>query len=391
MTKKSKWSDEHIEDLLRQLPALKDHRPKQMIYQQIDSKINKCQNRRWHLPAIATVCSFVLFFMLINSIIQHGTENESSKRSVDDSSMLALTADDEIAKNTIDESSKKLKSNQNNMPDTNAIYPEDVQNKEVLIYPIPDENMQVVVPISIMADNPNKRSRFQLYMDNMNKLTENEWNLKDTYPISADIQFDEKKKVVSVTIEKELATFPSNGTNFYSAIINQQLQTVGGKEIAFLTKDEPGIDFGNFGEKYSYQYTQLEKRGYFLFQPNKLEDSLPLYVPSLDSYQDIETALEEMKKDNEILGLSASIPNTIHFAKIVKDKAKGQLHLFLTNSSKLEENAETIQAIESILLTAKDFHFSSVKFENAKLKRIGRFSLEKAIAVPVAPNKREVQ
>ncbi|PKG24161.1 hypothetical protein [Niallia nealsonii] len=391
MTKESKWSDEQIEELLRQLPALKDHRPKQMIYQQIDKKINKRRKRIWYIPTIATVCSLLLFLVIISEIVHNGTENETSNRSLDNSNMIALKAEDKIAKKEREDTSDSLNMDQSKMIQANAVYQEDIQNKEVLTYPIPDAAMQVVVPISIVADNPNHHSRFQLYMDNMSKLTEKDWHLKESYPIQADIQFDEKKKNVSVTIEKELAAFPSNGINFYSAIINQQLQNVGGKEVTFMTEDQPGIEFGNFGEKLSYQYTELENRGYFLLDSNKIEENLPFYVPSLDSYQDIETAFYEMRQDNEVLGLDSSIPDTIHFSKIVKDKAKGQLTLFLTNGSKLEENATTLQAIESILLTAKDFHFSSVKFENAKLKQIGRFSLAKAIAVPIAPNKREVR
>lgn len=391
MTKTSKWSDEQVEDLLRQLPALKDQRSKQVIYQQLEIKINKRQKRIWYIPAIAAACSLFLFLVIINGIIPNGTENDRSKQSLDNSNMTALQAGDKKAEQEIEAPSNSLKVDQENMIEANAVYQEDIQNKEVLTYPIPDAFMQVVVPISIVVDNRNNHSRFQLYMDNMSKLTERDWHLKESYPIQGDIQFDEKKKIVSVSIEKELAAFPSNGINFYSAIINQQLQTIGGKEVTFMTENQPGIEFGNFGKKHSYQYTELKKRGYFLLRSNKIEKNRPLYVPSLDSYKDIETAFYEMRKDNETLGLSASIPNTIDFAKIAKDKAKGQLTLFLTNGSKLEENTTTIQAIESILLTAKDFHFSSVKFENAKLKQIGRFSLTKAVAVPVAPNKREVQ
>ncbi|GKU81049.1 hypothetical protein [Niallia sp. NCCP-28] len=391
MTKKSEWSDEKVTELLKQLPALKDHRTKQKVYQQIDKKINRRRKGIWNIPIIATACSLLLFLIIINGIIQNGAENETNKRSWDNSNMIALKAKDKIAKQEEDTSDSLSLDQGNTLLEANAVYQEDIQNKEVLTYPIPDAAMQVVVPISIVADNPNQNSRFQLYMDNMSKLTEKNWHLKESYPIQADIQFDEKNKIVSVTIEKELTAFPSNGINFYSAIINQQLQNVGGKEVTFMTENQPGIEFGNFGEKMSYQYTELENRGYFLLASNKIEGNRPFYVPSLDSYQDIETAFYEMRKDNEILGLKSSIPNTIHFAKIIKDKTKGQLTLFLTNGSKLEENAITLQAIESILLTAKDFHFSTVKFENAKLKQIGRFSLSKAIAVPVAPNKRDVR
>lgn len=42
--------------------------------------------------------------------------------------------------------------------------------------------------------------------------------------------------------------------------------------------------------------------------------------------------------------------------------------------------------IEAILLTAKEFGFKKVQFQNAGNEKIGHFNLRKAIEVPVAPN-----
>lgn len=50
-----------------------------------------------------------------------------------------------------------------------AIYQEDVGNQEVLTYPIPDVNVQVIVPISILVENPDHLSRFDLYVQNVKK------------------------------------------------------------------------------------------------------------------------------------------------------------------------------------------------------------------------------
>ncbi|WP_445492135.1 hypothetical protein [Niallia sp. 03133] len=388
--KQSNWTDERLECILKQLPAVKDKRNPSFIYQQIRAKQNVRRKKHWLFPSIATVCSLFLFWIIATSFLDSGISSSDKKSTLkENNSMVALQTDKKMDKaNVLKEEKRTLDSVVGNL-EAISIYPEDVNGNEVLTYPIPDKNLQVVVPVSILVDKNQAASKFDLYKEYMKKLTEESWGLKDYYPIKADLSFDAIKKEVAVNVTKTPVVFKANGDNLYSAILNEQLHEVGAKKINFYTNNKQGIVFGDYGEIRSEKYKRLEKRGYFLLNAGK-ETNRPYYVPSLDSYNSIEKAFNDMHKDNKTLGLSASLPSTIHFEKISSNQSNKQLVISLTKDSKLEENHRTIRAIESILLTAKDFHYSSVKFENTKLTQLGRFTLTKEVRVPIAANKKEI-
>lgn len=49
--KESKWSDEELQELLNQMPKIKDTRDPREIYQTIEIKMGKQKKRTWILPA----------------------------------------------------------------------------------------------------------------------------------------------------------------------------------------------------------------------------------------------------------------------------------------------------------------------------------------------------
>ncbi len=387
--KQSKWSDEQLTNLLKQLPCLKDERHPTTVYQQIIAKQKKHRRRNWMLPSIATIFSLFLFVVIINSIMNEGTRSSEKKSALQDRNLATIQSEEKMTKAENRGSTFDLANTKDVQLETNAVYGDDIKGKEVLTYPIPDENLQVVVPVSILVDNQQYANKFDLYKNYMKKLSEDSWNLKEYYPINADISFNSNKKAVIVNVEQAPSAFTSAGDHFYSAILNEQLHAVDAKKVLFFTKNKPGIIFGNWGEIRSHHYQELENRGYFLLHTGSEANNI-YYVPSFDSYDTIEKAFYDMQNDQKMLGLSASLPNTIHVEKITSNHSKKQLIVFFTKDSKFEENLTTIRAIEAILLTAKDFHYSSVKFENTRIKQIGRFILSKEVKVPVAANKRGI-
>ena len=62
--KKSEWSDKQLEELLRQMPKIQDHRNPRDIYQNLSRK--KRKQPAWVIPAFATAAALLLF-IYINS------------------------------------------------------------------------------------------------------------------------------------------------------------------------------------------------------------------------------------------------------------------------------------------------------------------------------------
>jgi hypothetical protein len=111
-------------------------------------------------------------------------------------------------------------------------------------------------------------------------------------------------------------------------------------------------------------------------------------VPSDQNYKQISDALAAMKKSPNDLyhsvlmrGLGVSVLNqdgknvTIKFDRRV-DLTK-------------ESQKDAMNMIEGILLTGKDFGYSTVAFQNIEPSSWNGFDFSKAIEVPVAPNRIE--
>ena len=69
--KKSEWSDKQLEELLRQMPKIQDHRNPRDIYQNLS--IKKRKRPAWLVPGFATAAALLLFFILVPKLLD-GTE-----------------------------------------------------------------------------------------------------------------------------------------------------------------------------------------------------------------------------------------------------------------------------------------------------------------------------
>ena len=107
-------------------------------------------------------------------------------------------------------------------------------------------------------------------------------------------------------------------------------------------------------------------------------------MPSERSFETFSEALEAMKEGTAFEGIQASIPKNVVFESIENDR-KNVIVTF-SEETILANNAQYEQAIEAILLTARDFGFESVSFQNSTVETIGAINMYQSVEVPVAPN-----
>lgn len=418
--RKSKWSDEQLEEFLSQMPKIKDNRDPREIYQNIEMKIGRQKQKTWILPAAAAAAALLLFFILAPSLMNW---QESADKSVeikaDKSSSSAeiagenntfvanddkaeLKAEEEIEENKaeqFDDASKNDSEKESNdqlrmqsvAADTSAtaVYEEDLAGKEVLTYAIPDQTAQNIVPVSVLVEEDPAKSKFDLFEENMSRLTEKEWGLDDYYPLKASFDYDEENRTLTVDV-------PQNHPYSMSSTTEQLLEKVLGnvmhnldiEKVNLTTEGHDGIEFSHFG--YRENFVPEQGAGnliYYFLYPNGTE-SKPFMVPLREKLNSIKDALKAMKENRVEDNLQASIPEDINFeAEEIQER---KLLIRFENESEIIDNEPTLHAIEAILLTAKEFNFETVKLENADVNKIGNFDLSNELKVPVAANKREL-
>ncbi|MFD0827735.1 hypothetical protein ACT8ZR_19075 [Neobacillus sp. M.A.Huq-85] len=390
--KKSEWSDKQLEELLRQMPKIKDDRNPRDIYQNLSLKRRK--KPAWILPAIASAAAVLLIVILIPKILV-GNQipmNQADEKSSKKMELLSDKQEKTIEMKKGESSSKALDSSgtekyelMRGMNPNTAAYEGDVGNRKVLTYWIPDHQGQILIPVSTIVNRKNKQSWMSLFNENMVQLKEEKWGLSDFYPMNATLSLNEKGDSVNVDVPKDHPYGQgANETIFVNAIKKDISTNSNVKRIRFSTNRQPGIELGNYGHLEELNAENERQRAFFLYVP-KNQDK-PFLVPSQGQYNTLQAAFVAMKKDQSEGGLKASILPAIKFKKMLI--RKNTLLLTLKEKSMLEDSQNTIYSIEALLLTAKEFGIKSVFILNAPLKRVGNFDLTKEIKVPLAPNLR---
>lgn len=396
--KKSEWTEEQLENLLKQLPKINDHRNPQDIYQNISTKINKHKRTRWVFSSVATAAALLLIFILFPSINHDKTTDQMIKNSA--SSQEAVEKRDmslkqkaespeektNIATKSFSEDRKKL--NEESTPiEATAVYANDVTNKDVLTYAIPDNDVQNIVPITVLVDkDPNKKWLTQ-YVDTMKQLQEEAWGLKEFYPLNGEISYGDSEDIVMIKLPKNHSYGVGSASDkAFTEALTQSFHAQNIKKIKFFTEKKVGVDLGNMGTIEELIVKPSKQHAYFILHSSN--KSKPYLVPSVIQFKSIGDAIIAMKKEIEEYKLMPSIPAEINLeiANISDNVNKGILTVAFDKNTILSNSEQMIYMIESILLTAKEFDFKAVKFENAGINKIGPFKMTDAIQVPIAPN-----
>lgn len=395
MVKKSEWSDKQLEELLRQMPKIQDRRNPRDIYQNLS--IKKRKRPTWIIPGFAAAAALLLFFLLVPRMFdgtqysldsakqEESASEEKFSSSEDRSSLMTKEEDNARKENGISGNEPGLR-----MPlSQTALYDEDVQNGTAITYWIPDSQVQILVPVTIVVSPNNNKDWLTLFTESMGLLKEEEWGLSDYYPLNAKFEFDQTTNtlIVDVPVDHQYGEGSTSETSFIKILEKNMASNSQVNKILLKTNGNDGIEFGNFGILEEIAVKPNGKHAYFFHSPEGMTTTY--LVPSTGNYQDIDSALEAMKNDQPKLGLSASLVSSFPVKEVTVQNSK--LLINLDQNAKIENNQATVSSLEAILLTAKEFGIETITILNAPITNLGPFDLSKEIKVPLAPNHVPIQ
>lgn len=413
--KKSQLSDKQLEELLGQMPKIKDHRDPRDIYQNIAHRVEKRMMPAWVIPTAAMAAVFFLAFILSPGLIdlnQSADKSIGSKSSSESNMAMDMDAatKDNPAKETTDQAGNNFKMDtpaeeekkgneivakvaENPYVGLTALYEEELagQESEVLTYAIPDQNGQVLVPITTTIPKVEGKPWIDSFTETMPKLKEEEWGLSEFYPVDATFEYDETSQTLNMDVMADHPYKDGSVTNLMLLdAMSQNLSGQGIEKMSFTTEGKPSMDLGNFGIKEGVPISTAanEMRAYMFYQQDG--NPQPYLVPTKEQYESIMLAFKQMSENIEELNLKASLPEEFASAKIeTGTDNKTEIKIILDNNKIL--NNEFLTNLEAILMTAKEFGYQTVRFENAGTEQLGPFNLNEAIPVPVAPNKKVIE
>jgi hypothetical protein len=395
--KKSEWSDKQLMELLKQMPKIQDHRDPRDIYRNLSLKKRKYPN--WMLPSIATAAASLIVMILVPRFINNqqfsydkaGEEKISVEKRADISGnkeetilMKKQESPSEKREFSIASQPKLLKTGSSKT----ALYADEVGEGTVLTYWIPDQQAQLLVPVSTIVNDNKHKSWLTIFSDEMSQLKEQEWGLSDIYPINATLSIDNNDNSVKVDVplNHEYGQGSSNETMFLNVLKKDIGTNSKIKRMKLYTNGQQGIDFSNYGNTKAVDIESDFKHAYFFYKPKT--SGSPFLVPTSLQYKDIQTALAAMEQDSELSsGLKASLPS--HYL-IEINTENNILYLTINPSLIIKNDSAALNSFEAILLTAKDFGMQKVFIKNSPIQKLGPFDLTKVVDVPIAPNYRSI-
>ncbi|MCZ0067693.1 RsiX protein [Bacillus sonorensis] len=369
--KKSEWNEERLKMLLSQLPTVKDDRSAKQIYQKLllaQPKMKSPKNRAGAFAA--TVMVLFLLMLITPQLVDQIRSQSGEKADIASGSQSNIEAGHGEAK-TADAGQSK--------PATTFVVPSDQKDNYVTLAFLNDSD-SVIVPVSIR-----KGTGVKSVEDALNEYGQLDVDQFKPFNTSflQNIKFDEEKesKTVTIQVDENISGISSGDFQLMKKVLNETFKWSSYNSVQFVSNGEPGIEVDSYGMLMDLSIEQQSQRGYLLYDS---ADGKQYLVPSNDSYRDIKEAIRKMQQGESGSHLTSIIPSD-RLIQSVEENGK-ELIIHFSSSADIQNQTDDILMLEGLLLTAKDFGFTKVKFMNANINRVGSYDLSKSIPVPYAPN-----
>lgn len=404
MLRQNKWNEEKLEELLQQMPKIVDNRNPQFVYQRLSSKLKKRKQRTWFVPTFAAILALLLIVILLPGMFPSNDvalDNNASQPEMQEKILMEETADfdsegaeqadmDKTASDVQTENDQYINMLNNEFATEalTAVYEQDLTNNDWTFFAIPDQQVQNLVPVTVLIAKDDTSSWFDSFSYVGGKLTELAWGLNDYFPLNGKMTYEDADKTIHIDLPSD-HTY-GQGSAGYTTFVQTLHETFSSEEktvnkVILSTEQVAGMaGHDDFLEELTVE--KATNRGYFLFYPIKGEK--PFIVPSPTTSDNIESAIREMEQPIPTHELISPIPEHVKIDHVAGNN--NVLSVYFSDDTQLIDNAPMIYFTEAILLTAKEFGYEMVKFENPTTEKIGPFQLIQPIRVPIAANKRVI-
>jgi len=388
--KKREWNEEQLQQLLQQLPSVRDKQSKKELYQNIYYKVQyKKKKRIWVAPTVATIA--VLFILALispllfqsitstneeNAMDMASTSSSESTKAENNSGQELQMAESSIAE---DRNNEKVELSRKEIEQETFVTDAD-DSANFITVGLTDESLQNIIPVSF-KEEAGKEELDQIETFNPDKFAEKLGPLRIALT-NTDLEEENNNEII-INYKSDNGSITGSGSEVaYKESIIETFRWLGYKKANLFTNGVEGIEFSNYGQEEELEITETRNKAYLVYQYD--ESKAKLLVPSPESLPTIEEAIAIMKKGIDEQELKPSIQEHIGQIDIKEDGER--LEIDFKQNANVENNEESIIMLESILLTAKDFGYETVQFNGTKEKEIGVMDVSRPLEVPFSPN-----
>jgi len=384
-------NEQDIIEGFRHLPPIHDRRDAEEIYRKVMAGMEQekaKKKRRVFLPSFAAAAALsfatVLGLYLAGGGHLHMPGKDAGKLEIYSESQDA-PAQEESERGLLSREGADTANIQKgeNVPKKSLLFSDDLgDGGQFVTLAIPDPQFQNMIPVTFLVKGGEGENWLQQYTEMMNEVHEEDLGLGEYYPYRGKLSFEEGDGGIRLMLSGEEAAQISSGTIGEEMLKKsfEVLRYLNLRKVTFYTDGKKGIFLPHTGWIEGYDIPQTPRYGYFLYKT----ENFTYLTPGPNAYSTVKEALKEMKKRIETHLLAPSIPEP--YTVSAEDRGGGRLEVRFREAVTLPNDEAAMRMIEAILLTAKDFGYKEVLFQNVKNDAVGDYRLQEPLAVPLAPN-----
>lgn len=386
------WDDEHIENLLRDFPAIRDDRPKEEVYRRLAQKEPVRKRQKQWLPLLVAALAFITIGILVASILnQNGMDSAHNEQSTENGAdqSAASTADSAEDRTLQEENAATGDAETSIMESEDAgaarisIYDEDLEGHTLFTIGVTENAF--VIPLSFLIPDAQ-------IMEDFGKENPNTVELYNQYASQIDEQalgFDEYHPYVGrIAMGPEGAehTLPSDhqydlasaSIGVYTSTLQETFRDAG--QVAILNEDGSPVEFNGMGPMEPV-VTDVKNVAFYAFTTAAGETYLaPGYGMPFETATEAFQAMKDSPNDFQ----KSTLPKDIAFSVTETDELVQIEFQSPFDFSSMEE-MDAQRMIESFAMTAKSYG-KLVQLANTEQPQWLGYDFTMPLKTPVATN-----
>ncbi|MBS4209718.1 GerMN domain-containing protein [Bacillus sp. FJAT-50079] len=372
--------EQELIELFDQLPKIEDERSFDQLYRNVNQHLaKKPKKRRFIIPSLATLAALILFMIAIPTYFQKGEFTRNSTPLMEEKSSMDM-AEQKNESSLLVKESNEMVEQQKSPHMTTAAYEPDDANHKLVTYGVSTEDA-FVIPISMYVAYDGKEDWLSVYKRAAQKLDVERHGFKPITPMLDALEYEQETKAMIVTVHPDNRSFFVNNVNQIVEMLDYTLRNEEVQMTKFRNEHGEPVELGNFGVVQDRDIEQNLNKAHYLFTTKTGE--IFIVAATSDSPQ-FSKAIEDMRETPNAF-FQPLIPEDVH---PVVTEENGEATVNFKEEILLDEgdSIAKIRMVEGILLTAKEFGYKQLQFENIEPEHWDRFDFTKPITVPVAAN-----
>jgi len=386
--RQSNQSNERIIKILKKFPTVTDDRPMDEVYRNVNKNIIKKRKKPVYIPVLVGIAALMFFVLMIPTIFQQSSGNlislqNDKKDSAAESGELRMdiratddTADAGYAEKASDESADA--NNAENFAYSGessslrtAVYDEDIAENGITTIGVVSEDA-IVVPISLLKNKMESTSRNIA-----------DYGFQDMKTLLDSMDLDVGSQIITVTIDSNNRDFFLHNEKHINNMLQYTLRYQDVELVKFVDGKGDKVELGEFGIVPDLSIKKTLKTAHYLYT---LSNGNMYIMPADLESDNLSEAIDQMKiLPNDFY--KSLIPENVSPELIQAKDATATIGFKEQLDLEQGDQHANMRLIEGLLLTAKEFGYSNVKFENIEPQNWEEFHFENPVKVPYSSNR----